>query len=129
MNRFRLPLSIGAAALAALAGSPSAVAAPSGADRAGATVTIAVRMTEMKFALSRSSVRRGTTVVFRLRNNGTVPHNMRIRNASRSVTSRLIQPGATGTLRATFRTAGRFQYWCTVPGHRVAGMRGIFRVT
>lgn len=39
-----------------------------------------------------------------------------------------LEPGASGTLRLRASEAGRFVFYCTVPGHREAGMRGVLVV-
>lgn len=39
------------------------------------------------------------------------------------------QGGKTGSLRFTPTRAGEYEFWCTVPGHREAGMRGRLVVT
>ena len=35
----------------------------------------------------------------------------------------------TATLKYTFKTAGKYEYLCTVPGHAAGGMKGVLKVT
>jgi uncharacterized cupredoxin-like copper-binding protein len=113
----------GAACFFAAPPPAGAVAGPATATAATAT-TVSVTMTEFKFALSRRTMPVGT-VVFRLVNKGTVAHNFRIAGKR----SALIAPGATGTLRVTFRRAGRYSFLCTVSGHAAAGQKGALTVS
>ncbi|MGZ6581380.1 MAG: cupredoxin domain-containing protein [Gaiellaceae bacterium] len=99
-----------------------AVALPASARTTTVTVT-AARPSEFHFTLSKSTVLKGT-VVFKVTNKGTIPHDFKI--AGRKTA--LIQPGKTATLRVIFRKAGRFTYMCTVSGHAAAGMKGVLRV-
>jgi plastocyanin len=107
------------AALVLLSYAP--VASPNATVQNATTVT--VTMKEFKFVLSKRVVRHGT-VVFKLVNKGTVPHNFKIAGKKSATIAR----GKTGTLRVTLR-AGSRPYVCTLPGHAAAGMKGTLRVT
>ena len=41
----------------------------------------------------------------------------------------LISPGATATLKVTFKTPGTYEYLCTFPGRAALGMTGDLKVT
>lgn len=80
--------------------------------------------TEMRFTPSRIAVRAGEVPVL-LRNDGVVIHDLRIEEKP----SLLIEaaPGETST--ATWPLGkGRYQFYCSVPGHRSAGMEGLLEV-
>jgi uncharacterized cupredoxin-like copper-binding protein len=81
-------------------------------------------MSEFKFTVKPTSVRKGRAVVFRLANKGAVAHDFRILGKK----SAQIQPGKNGTLRVTFTKVGRFAYICTLPTHALAGMKGTLLV-
>lgn len=115
MSRRRLVL----ASVAAVA----AFAAPAGAERA-ATTTVSVTTTDYRFALSRSTVPRGT-VVFKVTNAGGLPHDFAI--AGRRTA--FVTPGSTKSVRVVFAAAGRFPYRCEVTGHAEIGMKGVLTVT
>lgn len=108
--------------LAVAAGVAVGAASAFGADAPNALTPqqVAVTMTEFKFTLKPTAVRKGRVVVFRLANKGVVAHDFRI-NGKKSA---LVQAGRNGTLRVTFARAGRFAYICTLPTHAIAGMKG-----
>ena len=84
-----------------------------------ASTAVTVKATEFKFALSKSSVRRGT-VSFKIKNSGHIKHDFKINGKK----TKLLSPGASITLKVAFGKAGKFSYVCTVPGHAQAGMKG-----
>ena len=120
MKQVRAALAV--AAVGAAVGAASAF----GADAPSAVTPqpVAVSMTEFKFTLKPTSVRKGRAVVFRLANKGAVAHDFRILGKK----SALVQPGKNGTLRVTFARAGRSAYICTLPTHALAGMKGTLLV-
>lgn len=85
---------------------------------------VTASMTEMKFRLSKTKVPIGTTI-FTLRNQGIVAHDLKIAGKK----SATIQPGRTGTLSVAISKPGRYPYLCTLPGHAIAGMKGVLTVT
>jgi uncharacterized cupredoxin-like copper-binding protein len=113
---------------------PAKAATPGGAEehagekktaaKAPASSTVRVVGTEFHFALSTQTVHTGT-VTFKLKNNGGIPHNLRI-NGKQTPN---IDPGETTSLKVTFAKPGNYPYLCTLPGHAAAGMKGVLRVT
>ena len=99
------------------------LASPIAASGRPSVTTDRVTMTEFHFALSPSKVNKGT-IRFKLVNNGSVGHDLKI-NGKKSAT---IGPHKTGSLTVTFRKAGRYPYLCTIPGHAAAGMKGVLVV-
>ena len=80
--------------------------------------------TEMRFTPSRIAVGAGDVPVV-LRNEGTVIHDLRVDDKP----SLLLEaaPGQTST--ATWSLGkGRYQIYCSLPGHRSAGMDGVLEV-
>ena len=86
--------------------------------------TVNVGATEFHFTLSTQTVHTGT-VMFKLTNNGGIPHNLRI-NGKQTPN---IDPGSSTTLKVTFTKPGNYPYLCTLPGHAEAGMKGVLKVT
>jgi uncharacterized cupredoxin-like copper-binding protein len=84
---------------------------------------ISVGMTEYKFTLKPKTATK-RTVVFALKNNGTIGHDFKIAGKK----SRVLAAGKSGTLRVTFKKAGRFAFLCTLPTHAPAGMKGVLIV-
>jgi hypothetical protein len=70
---------------------------------------------------------RAGPVVFRVRNEGVVDHNLTIEGRPGADTG-LVQPGATATL-AVRLDAAIYTAYCNIPGHREAGMVAELRVT
>lgn len=93
-------------------------AGPLGAMRVGVT------MTDYKFKLSKASVKRGT-VLFTIVNTGEVVHDFKIAGKKTAI----YEAGMSGSLKVTFKKPGRYPYLCTVPGHALAGMKGVLKVT
>ena len=85
---------------------------------------ISVTATEFRYKLSKLSVRHGATVVFTVKNRGSIQHDFKIAGKK----TKLLGPGKSTTLKVTFKKAGKYPYLCTVPGHAAAGMKGSFRV-
>ena len=115
-----------AAVAIAAVGTAVGAASAFGADGPSAVAPqqVAVTMSEFKFTLKPTSVKKGRAVVFKLANKGAVAHDFRIMGKK----SAQIQPGKNGTLRVTFAKAGRFAYICTLPTHALAGMKGTLLV-
>jgi uncharacterized cupredoxin-like copper-binding protein len=79
--------------------------------------TVSVTETEFKIALASPSLKAGK-VTFQIKNAGKLAHNVAIVGGP---TSKLIPPGGTGTLTATL-SGGKVELYCSVPGHKQAGM-------
>jgi nitrite reductase (NO-forming) len=116
MKRLLVPL---AAAVAA-----SGLATAAGAHGSHSTaLTVTVKATEYKFALSRKSGHHGT-VIFKVVNKGHIAHDFKIAGKK---TAKLA-PGKSATLKVTLRK-GSYRYICTVAGHATLGMKGRFVAT
>jgi nitrite reductase (NO-forming) len=79
--------------------------------------TVKVDEKEFKIQLAPSSLKAGK-VTFQIRNVGQLPHNLAIVGGP---ASKLIPAGGTGTLTATLKS-GKVELYCSVPGHKQAGM-------
>jgi uncharacterized cupredoxin-like copper-binding protein len=125
-----LLLAVAAAVVVAV---PTAEAKPA---RVAVTVTVtAGKPSEFGFKLSTKTFAHGT-VTFTVTNAGTIPHDFKVcakvtKTAADTCTGKvtpMISPGQKATLKATFKTAGTYEYLCTVPGHATAGMKGLLKV-
>lgn len=68
------------------------------------------------------------TVTFKLTNDSVVPHDIAVKgNGIDSEPSKTIQGGETAELTVKL-PAGEYVYYCTVPGHEQAGMKGTLTV-
>jgi len=89
-------------------------------------IKISVVAREWSFTTSRQSVKLGSTVVFSIRNQGQVAHNLVFSTLGKRTP--LINPGRSVTLRIVFRKRGRYPYICSIPRHAERGMAGTFFV-
>jgi plastocyanin len=58
-----------------------------------------------------------------MENPSSIPHNVSIEGGSVDEEGNTVQRGGTSTVRATLRP-GRYEFYCSVPGHRQGGMVG-----
>jgi uncharacterized cupredoxin-like copper-binding protein len=114
---------------------------PAAAHRAsakGKTVSVIEgKPSEFSFKLSTKTVPHGA-VTFNVTNGGTLPHDFKVcakpvkTAAALTCTGKgtvVISPGGSAKLAYTFKTAGSYEYLCTVSGHAAAGQKGILKVT
>jgi uncharacterized cupredoxin-like copper-binding protein len=88
-------------------------------------VKITIRAFDFGYRFSKLSVKRGTTVVFTVKNTGDLPHDISFKGYKKTP---YIASGKTAKLKITFKKKGRVQYLCTVPRHAERGMAGAFVV-
>jgi plastocyanin len=125
----------GARVAAALAGALLLLAAGGLAGTASAgesTTAIGVRngISEFSFSLSRNKVKPGPAII-QYTNTGEDPHDVMIRRrgAERVLAIGETLPGGVNTLPATrLRRDSRYVFWCSLEGHREAGMEAVLRV-
>jgi nitrite reductase (NO-forming) len=91
----------------------------------GGTRTVSVELADMRITPSLISVPRGTRLVLEVRNSDQMSHDLYIDGGPGTP---LLRPGQSarldvGVVRRTV------QGWCTVPGHKAAGMVMTIRVT
>lgn len=88
--------------------------------------TVTVIGKEFKFVPNMIRVKAGEHVTIVFKDEGRLSHNLTIPDLGAHTPT--IQSGAQATLRFTAQKAGTYPFWCTVPGHKEAGMRGEVRV-
>jgi plastocyanin len=139
MTKLRV-LMFGAAAAVMLAWALPAMAHP--AKSLGTVSVVAGKPTEFGYTLSTKTVPPGT-VTFSLTDKGALPHDIKIcskaisaamvknlPNACAGTGSALADPqGPAVKVKFTFKTAGTYEYLCTLPGHAAGGMKGVIKVT
>jgi uncharacterized cupredoxin-like copper-binding protein len=84
---------------------------------AGGAQTVQVTETEFKITLATTRLKAGT-VTFKVKNVGKIQHDLAIAGGSKT---KLINPGGKATLTTTLKS-GSLELYCTVPGHKAAGM-------
>jgi uncharacterized cupredoxin-like copper-binding protein len=109
--------------LAACAG-PSA-AAPATVKPANSTQAVEVRATDMlKFEPATITVKRGTPVRLTLTSTGALEHDWVVDNLDGKKVQVHAGPKASATVEFTPTAAGSYEFYCSIPGHREAGMKG-----
>jgi uncharacterized cupredoxin-like copper-binding protein len=91
-----------------------------------APIKITVTLSDYAFKFSRTSVPKGSTVIFTVKNAGTVQHNIDFVGTGKR--SALLAAGGKGTLKVTFAKKGTIQVVCDVPRHIQLGMVSSFKV-
>jgi plastocyanin len=96
--------------------SAHATAQPTAPSPKAATVQVSEK--EFKITLASTTLKAGQ-ITFDVKNVGTIPHDLVI--AGTSDRTKLISPGQTATLTAQLKP-GRYELYCSVAGHKQAGM-------
>jgi manganese oxidase len=95
---------------------------------AAGPATYAVSLTE--FAISPPMIHApvGEALAFDVTNDGTAPHTFAVDTGAGVEATPEIQPGASATLDVAPLDAGTYDTFCTISGHRQAGMAGTLMV-
>ena len=91
------------------------------AQQAAPAATVQVRETEFKIAPAPATVAAPGKVTFVVENAGKIPHDLAVQGSGGTTKTALISPGKSAKLTATL-AAGTYTLYCTVPGHKAAGM-------
>jgi nitrite reductase (NO-forming) len=85
-------------------------------------VTITVEGGEWFFKPETIRVKQGQEVTIKLENVGSVPHDLKV--GQFDAKTETVGGGSTTSVTFVADEVGEFPFWCTVPGHRSAGMEG-----
>jgi hypothetical protein len=113
----------------AASGETSGTAASARAATISAPARLLVEAREFNLALSRARIKHGLAIV-QLADRGEDPHDLAIKRIGGTrVRGRIAKtlPGEVGEWEGRLRR-GRYRLWCTIEGHRAAGMRAVLRV-
>ena len=114
-------------------------------EAAAVTRTIKMVASDIKFAPTTVTVRKGETVMFEIVNQGKLEHEFVLGDSAEQlehdkemaatpgmkmdhVNGVSVAPGQSAHLVWTFTKSGTVQYACHVPGHFVAGMVGQLKI-
>ena len=81
---------------------------------------------QLKFTASGASATAGK-VTINMTNKSSVPHDIAIKGGSANVVGKIVQNGGVSTVSTTL-TPGTYEFYCSVPGHEAAGMKGTLTV-
>jgi nitrite reductase (NO-forming) len=98
-----------------------AVAAPA----VNLSTDVKITASEFKFSPTSIQVPVGKKVTVTLDNTGVVQHDVTVQGDGFSLTA---QPGKTASADVTFDKIGNFEFFCSIPGHKDAGMKGTLSV-
>ena len=89
---------------------------------------VLVEATEFRFTLSRTTVKPGPAIV-QLAIRGEDPHDLKVRRIGSAGVSSVPEtlPGGVAEWRGKLKR-GRYELYCSLPGHRKAGMRATLTV-
>jgi plastocyanin/mono/diheme cytochrome c family protein len=99
--------------------------APSDGGGDSAT-TFDVEMVDIAFTQTELIVPANTEITINLVNNGAAVHNLHIDELG--VNSGDYMAGQSGTITFNTGAPGEYEFYCSIPGHREAGMVGIIKV-
>jgi plastocyanin len=88
----------------------------------GAKKSVTVGMDEYSFSPSNVTIARGGTIT--VQNNGKIAHNLTIKNGPKTST---FLPGKSEKLKVDL-APGKYDFFCSVPGHEQLGMKGTLTV-
>ena len=100
--------------------SEAKAAKPAAAAPAGPAKAVAVQEKEFAIVLPSKTLTAGR-YAFTVKNVGKIQHDLAVQGLAGTPKTPLISPGATATLTVTL-AKGSYTLYCTVPGHRAAGM-------
>ncbi len=115
----RAPLALATAVALTL----SACASSVGGTKPGGDLSII--LSEFKFAPAALSVAAGAPITFKLRNSGTVDHDLTIDKAGLKI---VLKVGESGEKTISGLAAGSYEVYCSIPGHKDAGMKATLEV-
>jgi uncharacterized cupredoxin-like copper-binding protein len=84
-----------------------------------AATKVPVSEAEFKITLASTDLKAGE-ITFEVKNDGKIPHDLAIKGTADKTD--LIPAGGTAELKVTLK-AGKYELYCSVPGHEAAGMK------
>ncbi|MDP2927129.1 MAG: cupredoxin domain-containing protein [bacterium] len=93
---------------------------------AAGVTEISVSGNEFSFSPASINVKAGERVKITFRNIGQAPHNLVLEGLG--ITTKTINGGQTDVVEFIAPAAGTYAFFCSIPGHRSAGMEGSLKV-
>ena len=81
----------------------------------------------MKYMTTSLHAKAGVVTIV-MKNASILPHDVAIKGKGVNAKGKVVAKGATSTVTAKLK-AGRYTFYCTVPGHEQAGMKGTLIVS
>ncbi|MGB3307023.1 MAG: cupredoxin domain-containing protein [Thermomicrobiales bacterium] len=121
----RIPDVAGAPTLADMATPPEVAAQASGGGAGGggeAATSVDVTTVDLKFEPNTFTIAADTDVTINLTNKGALQHDFHM-DSPKPITSDVMNGGDSTTVTLNL-PAGEYEFWCSIPGHKEAGMTG-----
>ncbi len=110
-------------------GGSSSSASPPATSSAGGGQTIDIPISSSGFSFTKTSVTaKAGTVTLKAMNPQSVSHDISIKGNGVEVQGNQVSNGGTSTVTANL-TPGTYEFYCSVPGHEQAGMKGTLTVS
>ena len=126
------PVTVTAPGLAVAAPAAPVQAPAQAAPVAKAATEVKVVATDLKFAPPTIQAKVGQPIKIVLENKGAIEHDIAFPTLKAdqpgASLKALAKPGQTATLEFTPTAKGSYEYICTIPGHKEAGMKGKINV-
>jgi plastocyanin len=104
-------------------------APPANAKPAATNQNVEVKALDtLKFDPATITVKKGTPVNLTLVNNGALEHDWVVDNLDGKKVQVHTTPKSSATADFTPEAAGTQEYYCSIPGHREAGMKGTLTI-
>jgi plastocyanin len=98
------------------------------AKSAGTTLKLSAKATALKFDVARLTAKPGRVTLV-MSNPSSISHDIALKgNGLKPVVGKIVGKGRTSTITATLKN-GSYEFYCSVPGHEAAGMKGTLKVT
>ena len=108
---------------AAVAGTAATQAASGAPNRPAATTKkLSASKTKLRFSVSTIRVRHGK-VTLKMSNPSSLPHAIAVDGHGVDKDGKTVHKGGTSTVTVRLKK-GTYTFYCPVPGHRAAGMKG-----
>jgi plastocyanin len=107
-------------------GSSSSSSTPAGSG-GGQVVSIPIADSGFMFSITTATAKAGTVTLSAV-NPQSTPHDISIKGNGVDEKGNQVSSGGTSTVTATL-TPGTYEYYCSVPGHEQAGMKGTLTVS
>jgi plastocyanin len=128
----RGPIALAAPGLAVAPPAASVQAPAQAAPVAQAATEVKVVATELKFNPATIQAKVGQPIKIVLENKGAIEHDIHFPTLKADKPAARLtahaRSGQTATLEFTPTAKGRYEYICTIPGHKEAGMKGTIDV-
>ena len=142
MRKFTTAIVVGAASLTLfLAGCSGGDAKPAAGGAAAGAGATTLKMEDIKWDKTALTATKGTALTISLTNAGALDHDFTIEKIDAKATidgkdaktdkyavQAPVKTKGSGKLEITPNATGTFEYFCSVPGHKEAGMKGTLTV-